>query len=107
MKKIILSILTLSSLGFATSAIADRVVIEGGPIVIERQGDVYVPKGDFSASSEPYYFVLDNSKRVCYRQPQDTFAKIQTGPMAVRLQSGEIVNMYCYSYDPQYFVAPQ
>ena len=50
-----------------------------------------------------YYFSVDNTKRVCYKEIQTALAKIDAGLFAVQMGS-DVVNLHCYDYSTEYFV---
>lgn len=99
MKKIILG---LALLLCSVSAFADKVVIKGEPVVIEKQGDMYVPASTFT-TSDYYYVSVNNTKRVCYQEVQPALAKIDMGIFAMKVGS-DVVKVHCYDYSPDYFV---
>lgn len=95
--------LTLFSLN---SLAADKITIKGQPVVIEQQGEVYVPATTTYTTvttDDGYYFTVNNEKRVCYRTVQPGLASLDLGIFAVKL-GPDTVSLHCYSYSPDYFV---
>lgn len=106
MKKLLLSVTTLAIAVFSISSFADRIVVTGDPVVLERSGDMYIAPSTIAASTDGYYyFTVNETKRVCYRTVQPSLAKVDLGPMNVRLGS-DTVSLHCYTYSPDYFAAP-
>lgn len=104
MKKIILSGIVMTSLLFCCNVFADKVTIVGKPVVIEKQADVYVPETATTVSSDGYYyFTMDNSQRVCYKDVQPALAKVDLGVFRFKL-GDDTVELHCYDVTPDYFI---
>lgn len=104
MKKLLLG-LAITTLSM--SAFADKIVVSGDPIMLEKQGDVYVTPSTTTVTTteDRYFFTVDNRKQVCYREVQPALASVDLGVIGVKLGT-DTVNLHCYSYSPEYFVVP-
>lgn len=105
MKNIYLAILV--SLGvLSANAYADKIVIGGEPTVIQKEGDVYVvPSTVSTTSTAPYFFSVNNTKQVCYKEVQPALAKVDLGILRFKM-GNDTVSMHCYTYSPDYFEVP-
>lgn len=100
--KSIKSLFLLTSLLLAGNAFADKITISGEPVVVEQKGDVYVVPSTVK-SSDYYYFTVNNTKQVCYKEVQPALAKVDLGLMKFKMGE-DTVEMHCYTYSPDYFV---
>lgn len=103
MKTSFLSIIASSIMLFSMSAFADKVTITGEPIVVQEEAGVYVPSTTVTMDQDYYYFTVDGTKRVCYRDVQPTLTQLTAQPFSVRI-GGETVTLQCYDYNTEYFV---
>lgn len=103
MKTLVIALTSLFLASFSVIASADKIVISGEPVVVEKQADVYVPATTVTTSDGYYFFSVDNSKRVCYKEVQPSLAKVDLGLFAVKL-GNDVVSLHCYDYSPDYFV---
>lgn len=103
MKKLILAVVALSAMLFSITGFADKVVIHGTPTIVEKRADVYVPKTTVITPSDYYYFTIDNTQRVCYREVQPSLTNIDVGIFGIKL-GNDVVKLHCYTYSPDYFV---
>lgn len=102
MKKISLIFISLSFLIFSPITLAEKIIITGEPIVIQKQADVYVP-ANVVATQDYYYFTENDTKRVCYKEANPALASIDAGIFSVKL-GDEVVKLHCYDFSADYFV---
>ncbi len=99
-----------SAIGFflmilSFSSFADKVIITGEPVVIERQGDIYVaPKtfNQYKSETDYLYVTIDNEKKVCYLGKYPGL-NLDASDIIVDID-GKKYTWKCYTYDPKYFV---
>lgn len=102
MKKCLQLISLLFLTVFSIQTFAEKIVIDGQPVVITKEGEAYVPSTTLAPTSDYYYFSMDNSRRVCYRTVQPALSKIDAGALSVRI-GGDTVQVHCYDVSPDYF----
>lgn len=103
MKIVMLGLSTIALLLFSLTASAEKIIISGEPVVIEKKAEVYVPSTVVTTTHDYYYFATDNRKIVCYKEVQPALVKLDSGVFRVKLGTDE-VNLHCYDYSPEYFV---
>lgn len=103
MKVFIMSLMSFLILTVGSLALAEKIVVTGNPVVVEQQGDFYVPATTVTSTNDYYYFTFGNTKRVCYREVQPALAKLDFIIFKVRVGS-DVVSMHCYDYNADYFV---
>lgn len=102
MKKILLAI---SVLLVSANTYADKIIIKGEPVVVEKQGDVYMVPSTTVVSGPEYFFTVNNTKQVCYKEVQPALSKVDLGIVAFKIGQ-DTVSLHCYTYSPDYFVVP-
>lgn len=106
MKKIFLSMAACSLALLSSYAFADKIIISGEPVVIEKSGDYYsFPTNSattYSPRSDYYYVSVDGTQRVCYRETQPALAGVNLMDMSLKIGS-DTVAVHCYTYSPEYF----
>ena len=103
--KTIRSLLAILLISFSVIALADKVVITGDPVVLEKRGQVYyVPSSSVATtvSGQPMYYTVDSTKRVCYMEEQPGLAKLNLLFIKVNV-GGSDKELKCYEYSPDYF----
>lgn len=108
MNKTFLTITMLSLSMLSANVLADKIVIKGDPVVVEKQGEMYVVPSSATVttvSSDPYLFTVNDTKEVCYKEVQPALAKVDLGIMKFKM-GNDSVSMHCYTYSPEYFVVP-
>lgn len=103
MKNIILKPLALCFMVFSASAFADKVVINGEPLVLEKRGEIYVVPDTYKVTKDYQYVVIDGTKRACYLDKRPDFVNLDVVSINVQV-GGEKGTWNCYSLDPTYFV---
>lgn len=105
MKRLTLGVVSASLLLCSFSAFADKVVIKGEPVVVEKRGDVYYVPEDYRATADYYYVTVDGARKVCYAERQPNIS-LEVTPLSVDI-GGKRAVWNCYTYDETYFtVAP-
>lgn len=104
MKALIKGLAACALMLFSITAFADKIIIQGEPIVVEQQGDVYVaPSATTITTTDHYFFTVNNVKRVCYREVQPALANVDLIVMQFKI-GHDVVKLHCYTYSPDYFV---
>ena len=86
----------------STSAYADKLVIKGEPMVLEKQGEVYIVPETYKVQ-EFQYVVIDGQKRACFLDKMPDFVNVDV--VSIMVQTGPTKSTWnCYSPDPKYFV---
>jgi hypothetical protein len=101
MKRIGLIILLLTIFG---GAYAEKIIIRGHPIILEKQGDVYYVPGDYKSTTTYYYVTVNGAKQVCYLEKQPTLSALNASTLEVNY-NGSTLNWICYPLDVNYFQA--
>src|SRR5690242_3044779 len=101
MKKLILSTLATTCVVLSCNAFADRIIISGEPIAIEKRGDVYYVPENYQPTTDYYYVTVEGTKKVCYKNPQPNLA-LKASPLNVEI-AGTRATWDCYAYDTNYF----
>ncbi len=104
MKKLLLSIAVASFGILSANSYADKIVVQGAPIVVQKEGTTYVVPSS-TVVSDRYFFKVGDERRVCYKEVQPALSKVELGPMAFKLGNDRII-VHCYTYSPDYFVVP-
>src|SRR5688572_26971061 len=102
MKTTLLAIMSLFFMMFSMSALADKIIIKGTPVVVEQSDNFYVPVSTVE-TSDYYYFKMGDTTRVCYKEVNPALASIDAGVFAFKLGS-DSVDLHCYNYNTEYFV---
>jgi hypothetical protein len=101
MKNLITSTMVLGAILFSCSAFADKIIIKGEPVTIEKRGNVYFVPDSYQATTEYYYVSTEGTQRICYKEKQPAL-NIEAFPLDVQL-AGKPYTWSCYNYDPTYF----
>ncbi|RUR09690.1 hypothetical protein [Legionella septentrionalis] len=102
MKTIVIKISFLLLALFSFSSHAEKVVITGEPVVLEKRGDVYVVPSAYTAATPYHYVTLDGTNRVCYAEAQPNLASLNMSTVTVDV-NGTPQTWTCYDYDTTYF----
>ncbi len=99
MKTILLSVFSLLLMMMLSfSSFADKILIIGEPVVLEKQGTVYhLPSGHVSTTAY-HYVTIDGRHRVCYLEPQPTLASLDVLTINVDVD-GAVTTWNCYEYN--------
>ncbi len=103
MKNVLIKAAVLSIAMVSGTAFAEKVVISGEPVVLEKQGDMYMVPGTYKARQDYQYVVIDGTKRACFLDKRPDFANLDVVSINVKV-TGETATWNCYSIDPTYFV---
>jgi len=94
MKKVLLSLTTLALLGTSAAGLAAQIVIKETPIVIKREGEVYmVPAG--TSGNYYYYTTEDKTEYVCSSVTAPDLADVKFLPLNVSVGT-EVREVRCY-----------
>nr|MBN5937158.1 hypothetical protein [Legionella anisa] len=103
MKKLLLVIFSLTM--FNAVSYAEKIIITGQPIILEKQGDIYYVPSDYQFSKTYYYVSVNGKRQVCYIDKQPELSALDTSTLQVSY-SGSSVTWVCYPLDPNYFESP-
>lgn len=101
MKNFLKRSFVIACLLFSVSAFADKIVISGEPIVVEKKGDVYMVPTTVT-TSDHYYFTVGDKQEVCYEKAQPALAAVDLGVAQFNIGNSN-VQLNCYTYSPDYF----
>lgn len=102
MKSINYSFFVLILILFGFSAFAEKLVIRGEPTVLPLIGGVYHVPDAYETSTLYNYVTIDNSKKLCYHEPQPDLRALNKMLIYVNIR-GIQVQWFCYNYDENYF----
>ncbi|KTD01836.1 hypothetical protein OQJ19_12685 [Fluoribacter gormanii] len=103
MKKLLLIIFSLTMLDAVSYA--NKIVITGTPIILEKQGDVYFVPNDYKSTTSYYYVSLNGARQVCYIDKQPELSALNTTTLEVNY-NGSTLTWVCYPLDTNYFETP-
>src|SRR5690242_6453728 len=103
MKNLIIKSVFLWVVIFSTSAFAEKIIITGQPITLEKQGDVYVTPQTYKLTPNYQYVVIDGKERACFLDKRPDLVNLDVVSINVQVGS-EKATWNCYSPDPTYFV---
>ncbi|KTD69099.1 hypothetical protein Lste_2257 [Legionella steelei] len=103
MKKLLLAFFSLTIL--STVSYADKILITGQPVILEKQGTVYYLPTDYKATTSYYYVTVEGGKRVCYIEKQPTLTSLNASTLEVNY-NGSTLTWVCYPFDTNYFETP-
>jgi len=104
MKNIIAKSMTFCLMIFSVSAFAEKIVITGQPITLEKKkGDVYVTPQTYKLTPNYQYVIIDGKERACFLDKRPDLVNLDVVSINV-LVGTEKATWNCYSPDPTYFV---
>lgn len=84
-------------------AFADKIAINGAPVVLEQKGEIYYTPATYQPSKTYNYVTLNGTNRVCYATKQPQLASLDM--IVVNVSVGGTSTVWnCYAYSPDYFV---
>lgn len=105
MKNIILkSAAVLLAVFSASSFAADKIIITGKPLLLQKQGDVYMVPQEAKLSQTYQYANIDGKERACFLDKRPDFVNLDVVTINVKLSDNTNASWNCYSIDPTYFV---
>lgn len=104
MKKSIIKTATLLLTVFSVSAFAaEKIVIKGEPIVLQKQGDLYLVPDNYKATQNYNYVDIEGTKRACFLEKKPDLTNLDV--LSINVQMGsEKATWNCYATDPTFFV---
>lgn len=103
MKNIIIKTATLCLAVFSTAAFAEKIIITGQPITLEKQGEIYVTPDTYKVNKDYQFAVIDGKERACFLDKRPDFVNLDV--VSINVQVGtEKATWNCYTPDPTYFV---
>ncbi|KTD40586.1 hypothetical protein [Legionella parisiensis] len=103
MKKIVLIICSLTL--FNAVSYAEKIIITGKPIILEKRGDIYYVPNDYESRKSYYYVIVNGVRQVCYMDKQPELSALNVSTLEVNY-IGSSLTWVCYPLDPNYFEAP-
>src|SRR5262245_4820883 len=102
MKKLMVSAVAIASVILSCGAFANKVVISGEPVVIEKRGDYYYVPDTYQPMADYYYVTVEGTNKVCYKSKQPN---LTLSPTTLNVEvKGSRTMWNCYDYDTNYFV---
>lgn len=103
MNKFIISATAAGLALFSASAFAEKFVIKGQPIILQKDGEIYVVPQQTQLTREFQYVNIDGKARACFLDKRPDFVNLDV--VTINVQVGaEKASWNCYSLDPTYFV---
>lgn len=99
--KTLKNIIALSLIAFSSYAFADKVIIKGEPVTIEKRDNVYYVPDSYRPTGDYYYINAEGTKRVCYKEKQPNIS-LEVTPFEVEM-GGKRYTWTCYNSDATYF----
>ncbi|MCE0724417.1 MULTISPECIES: hypothetical protein [Legionella] len=103
MKKLLLIICSLTL--FNAVSFAEKIIITGQPIILEKQGNIYYVPSDYQSTQSYYYVSVNGKRQVCYIDKQPELSALDTSTLEVNYH-GSSLTWVCYPFDSNYFVIP-
>ncbi len=103
MKKLLVVICSLTMLNAVSYA--EKIIITGQPIILEKQGDIYFVPNDYATTTSYYYVSVNGERQVCYIDKQPELSALNTSTLEVNY-NGSLLSWVCYPLDPNYFETP-
>ncbi len=103
MKNIITKVTTLLLVVFSASAFAEKFVITGQPVTLEKQGSVYVTPQNYKLTPDYQYVIIDGKERACFLDKKADLVNLDVVSINVKVGSDNAI-WNCYTTDPTYFV---
>jgi hypothetical protein len=105
MKKFIVHAVVVSIALFSANAFAEKIIIKGNPIVLEKQGELYVVPETYKVQ-DYQYVEINGVKRACFSDARPDFANLDV--VTINIQMGANKSTWnCYAITDNYFVIQQ
>lgn len=99
-----LAAVTLSGCAPQNNMATNKVVITGEPVVLHKNGNVYVVPSHTVMAREGYYYVkVNNKEKVCYATQQPNLVGLNLLVLNVNV-GGTSTTWSCYDVSPNYYV---
>jgi hypothetical protein len=85
--------------------LANKILISGVPVVLEKQKDNYSLPNNYKMNTSYYYVIVDGARQVCYLDKQPELSALNIQMINVRIKSS-LIDLVCYPFDPNYFANP-
>ena len=102
MKRMMITVLVLSSVLLSMTAFADRMVLSGRPTGLLSHPGFYTFPSSYRITPGYRFIVLNNVRRVCFMNIMPQFSSLDVLPLMFQEQ-GIQVQWNCYQYDPRFF----
>jgi hypothetical protein len=101
--RLFIKAVSLCAVIFSANAFAEKIVIIGEPITLQRQGEMYVVPETYRPTQNYQYVNIDGTKRACFLDRRPDFVNLDVVSINVLIGS-QRATWNCYSLDPTYFV---
>ena len=95
-----LAILTVSL--FSASAFANKLVITGEPLALEKRGETYIVPETYNSALPYQYVTVEGQQRACFLDKRPDFGSLDVQSLNVQIGS-QTATWNCYTTDPTYF----
>ncbi|HRE32222.1 MAG TPA: hypothetical protein PLD88_09645 [Candidatus Berkiella sp.] len=102
MKNMIIKMAAIGLVAFSASAFAEKLIITGEPVILEKQGDLYVVPETYKVADNFQYVVIDGIKQACFLEKQADFSSLNVVTINVKLGDQQ-ATWNCYPLDTTYF----
>lgn len=106
MKKLITPVIATAIALFSANAFAEKIIIKGSPLVLQKQGEVYVVPETYKVQ-DYQYVEINGVKRACFADIRPDFTNVDV--VTINIQMGANKSTWnCYAItDTNYFVIQQ
>ena len=95
------TILALSIALFSANAFAEKMIVKGDPLVLQKNGDIYIVPETYKVQ-EYQYVDFDGTKRACFLDKRADLSKLDVITINVKAGADQ-ATWNCYSIDPTFF----
>jgi len=103
-KNILKTAAVLLAVCSASAFAADKIVITGKPILLEKNGDIYMVPQNAQLSKTHQYVNVDGKERACFLDKRPDFVNLDVVTINVKLGDSTNASWNCYALDPTFFM---
>lgn len=104
MKNLLVTTAFLGLAACSASAFAvEKITITGKPVLLEKQGEMYVYPSGSTLGKDYQYVTIDGKDRACFTEKKTDWGNLEV--VTINVQAGKEKALWnCYSLDPSFFV---
>lgn len=103
MRNLIMSVAAAGLAMVSVSAFAEKYTITGQPIILQKDGEIYVVPQQAKLTRDFQYVNIDGKARACFLDKRADFVNLDVVTINVKV-GADTAAWNCYSLDPTYFV---
>ncbi|HCA88758.1 MAG: hypothetical protein CMF38_01035 [Legionellaceae bacterium] len=89
-------------LSLSSVAMADKIMVKGEPVMLDKQGDVYMVPAGYQSTTDYHFVSLDGQKRVCFGDKRAELSNVDEMTVQVSMD-GKVMPWHCYAFDDSVF----